>query len=244
MKITLQLLKEFWLPLSVSLAWVLYNLPEISTSKWSLRDFVNLFGPTFFFASWLVAQWYRVGKQQKVEDGLIGIQSHIKQMLNELDAKSSDLVGHITGGDSFCYISGSLTSANQLDHIVLIHHGKHPLYNVHVRLVDLEALGQIDEKNMPFEKIQKVETHHKVQDVIPGHIAYIGGYISLGAGNTRRFNVFFTARNGSFSQQLRFKRINGSWVSATKVEKGEQKFEEVSDYYPRNESGQVEWDAA
>ena len=29
---------------------------------------INLFGPTFFFAAWMVGQWFRVRKQQRVEE--------------------------------------------------------------------------------------------------------------------------------------------------------------------------------
>lgn len=243
MKISLQLLKEFWLPLLVGIAWTAYNLSEQPSTNWNFRSFVNIFGSTFFFVSWLVAQWYRVRKQQRVEDGLTGIESHVKQMLIELDGKTTDLVGHITGGDSVCYLIGSPVSPDQFGNIALVHHGKHPLYNVNARLVDLEIFDQFKD-NLTFENIQKSEIYRQFGDLIPGHASMVGGVIPLGGGDTRRFNIFFTARNGSFVQLLRFKRVNGSWVSATKVEKGETRFEQIQDGYPRNESGQVDWDAA
>lgn len=243
MKIAFQLLKEFWLPFLIGIAWTAYNFSEQLSGNWNFRSFVNIFGPTFFFVSWLVAQWYRVRKQQRVEDGLIGVESHVKQMLNELDRKTADLVGHITGGDSVCYLIGSPVSPDQLGNIALVHHGKHALYNVNARLVDLEVFDQF-KGNLSFENIQKSEINRQFGDLIPGHASMVGGAISLGSGETRRFNIFFTARNGSFIQLLRFKRVNGSWVSATKVEKGETRFEKIQDGYPRNESGQVDWDAA
>lgn len=243
MKIAFQLLKEFWAPILIGIGWTAYNLAEQPISQWSFRSFVNIFGPTFFFVSWLVSQWYRVRKQQKVEDGLVGIESHVKKMLFELEEKTNDLVGHITGGDSVCYLIGSPVSPDQLGNLALVHHGKHPLYNVNARLVDLEVFDQFKD-NLTFENIQKAEIQRQFGDLIPGHASMVGGAVSLGTGDTRRFNIFFTARNGSFVQLLRFRKINGSWVSAVKVEKGETRFEKIGDGYPRNAVGEVDWDAA
>ena len=77
MKILLQLLKEFWLPLIVGIAWTLYNVSDKPPESWTIKELINIFGPTFFFASWLVAQYYRVRKQQRVESGLTDIRSDI-----------------------------------------------------------------------------------------------------------------------------------------------------------------------
>lgn len=65
---------------------------------------------------------------------------------------------------------------------------------------------------------------------------------TLGNGDTRRFNIFFSARNGFFNQALRFKKIQGKWVSATKVKREEKViYEEVDDEFPRTAEGNVEW---
>lgn len=84
MKILWQLLKEFWLPLLLGIAWTLYNFVDKPIAQWDVRNTVNIFGPTFFFMSWLVAQWYRVKKQQNVEEGLTGIQADIRAMRSPL----------------------------------------------------------------------------------------------------------------------------------------------------------------
>lgn len=70
MKILRQLLKEFWLPLLLGAAWTIFNFYDRPLSQWNVRTVLNVFGPTFFFMSWLVAQWYRVRKQQRVEEGI------------------------------------------------------------------------------------------------------------------------------------------------------------------------------
>jgi hypothetical protein len=80
MKVLIQLLKEFWLPLILGLLWTIYNIADTPIAEWSAKNFLNIFGPTFFFMSWLVAQWYRVRKQQKVEAGLGEIQDNVRSL--------------------------------------------------------------------------------------------------------------------------------------------------------------------
>lgn len=78
MKTLLQLLKEFWLPLLVALAWTGYNLFSMPVGKQNIREFINLLGPTFFFLSWLVAQWFRVRKQHRIDEGLSSIEQKVE----------------------------------------------------------------------------------------------------------------------------------------------------------------------
>ncbi len=80
MKVFIQLLKEFWLPLILGMLWTIYNVADTPVDKWSVKNFLNIFGPTFFFMSWLVAQWYRVRKQQRVEAGLGDIQDNVRSL--------------------------------------------------------------------------------------------------------------------------------------------------------------------
>jgi hypothetical protein len=218
MNIARQLLKEFWLPVFIGLAWTAYNLFEQKADPWTLRTFINIFFPAFFFASWLVAQWYRVRKQQKVEGDLGGIESHIKQMLNSLDEKTNDLIGHITGGNSFCFLMGETGPSNKLERLTITNRGKHPLYNVTVRVIDLEDLNQ------NIEKIRSGAMPNTVLDglvgqLIPRHFTKLKGTLHLGDGEIRRFNVFFTALNGSFTQLLQFRKVNNSWLWATRVQR-------------------------
>jgi hypothetical protein len=83
-KIFAQLLKEFWLPLLLGIGWTTYNVLDKPAIDWNVRNVLNIFGPTFFFMSWLVAQWYRVRKQQSVEEGLTGIHADIRAMQSPL----------------------------------------------------------------------------------------------------------------------------------------------------------------
>lgn len=84
MRVVRQLLREFWLPLVFGIAWTAFNFIDRPFPQWTVREVVNVLGPTFFFASWLIAQWYRVRKQQYVEDGLTKIQQDVRAIQSPL----------------------------------------------------------------------------------------------------------------------------------------------------------------
>lgn len=79
-----QLAKEFRLPLLIGGCWTAYSIYQKTPGEWTLSTVVNTFGPAFFFISWLVAQWYRVKKQQHTEDGLSNIQADIRAIHSPL----------------------------------------------------------------------------------------------------------------------------------------------------------------
>ena len=99
---------------------------------------------------------------------------------------------------------------------MVVHQGEHPLYDVHTRIVDLEKLDQLM-GNLSFATLKQTDTNISIGNLIPS--AQMLQPFMLGNGNTRRFNIFFPARNGFFTQLLRFKKIHGKWVYATKVER-------------------------
>ena len=236
-----QLLFEFWLPFLIALIWTCYNIWDTPGGQWSIRTSVNVFGPTFFFISWLASQWYRVRKQQKVEGGLSNIEASVKRTLAELEAKTVDLVGHITGGESACYIIGTPIASGVLTHTALVHVGKHALYEVSARIVDLEAFDHIKD-NLTFENIRNTEILRQFGNLVPNHATMLQEIFSLGVGTSRNFNIFYTARNGSFTQLLRFRKVNDSWLYATKVVRDEATlYENIQEGYPLNENSEVIW---
>jgi len=242
MQVVKQLFKEFWLPLAVALAWTIYNIYELPRGEWSTRSFVNIFGPSFFFASWVVSQWLRVRKQQKVEAGLTGIEASVNRTLQAIEEKTADLVDHITGGESVCYLIGPQPVGDIWTQLVLVHVGKHPLYEVSARIVDLDEFDKIKD-NLTSNNIQQAELYRQYGNLVVGHVRMLQENIVLGSGNSRRFNIFFIGKNGSFTQLLRCQRVAGIWLFATKVVRSDNIFfENVHEGYPRKPDGSVDWD--
>jgi hypothetical protein len=237
MRIVGRLLKEFWLPAVIALVWTGINLIGYSKVDWSVVRVINIFAPTFFLVSWLTAQYFRISRQAKVEDDLESIRSKIGGLLDEFQTKTQNILGQITGGDSFCYL---MIGAGQSPVLAtIVHKGDHPLYDVVARIVDLEAYHKID-ANLTFQIIQKTDIYRTYGTLIPGYCKVEGEW-NLGDGDCRSFNIFWTARNGGFTQRLRLRRVENKWYHATVVHRGKVIFEQIQEGFPRNEKGEVEW---
>ncbi|MBD3830623.1 MAG: hypothetical protein IE890_09050, partial [Arcobacter sp.] len=103
--------------------------------------------------------------------------------------------------------------------------------------------------------LKKIAIKHTVNDnkiiiingnignIIPSHATMLQNW-KLESDPIQSYNIFFTARNGSFTQLLRFKKINGLWLSATKVTNKDNVilYERIDDNYPREISGNISWE--
>ena len=159
------------------------------------------------------------------------------------------LANSITGGDSFCFLMvRNISPSSNTGRIMVSHLGEYNLYDVRARIVDLEKSEQLREeldqlKVQPtFDTIRQADTNISIGNLISSSVLVLHPF-TLGNGDTRRFNIFFSARNGFFNQVLRFKKVHGKWVYALKVSREEKVlYEEVDDEFPRTAEGNVEWE--
>jgi hypothetical protein len=168
-------------------------------------------------------------------------------------SKKSDAIAHLNrelknsviGGDSFCYLALSFfsdTDATNFGELVVVHQGKYHLYDVHARIFDLDKSDEVESRGITLETMKLTNTNIAIGNLLPGHTRKIA-QMNLGNATERRFNIFFNARNGDFTQVLRFRKVGGRWQHATKVDRGKDlpPFEEITPGYPRNNKGQVDW---
>ena len=158
----------------------------------------------------------------------------------EIARLNQELANSMSGGDSFCYLGISpVNLKTNTGWFYVIHQGEYNLYDVHARIIDVEKLHQLVEEKLSLDQ---AETNISIGNLIPS----LGGKLSqftLGNGNTRSFNVTFTARNGFFKQLLWFKKIHGEWLYATKVTRGSKVlYEQIDNEFPRTAMGDVKWD--
>jgi hypothetical protein len=120
-----------------------------------------------------------------------------------------------------------------------IHNGTYPIYDVEARTVDLDRFAA---SRNPQEEIEAlIGKTVRVGNLTCGFSREIVAWNETIAGQLR-LNIFFVARNGSYIQNYRRIRVNDGWAIAIRVAlNGKYVFEEISDGYPRNESGEVEW---
>jgi len=173
----------------------------------------------------------------------------LRDRSDEIAALNRQIAASVTGGDSFCYVQVSSPDDAGVNTatLMLLHQGEYPLYNVDVRIVNLQDFRQAS--NQERYMMQNLSETIRVGDLIPGSAVPIK-YEQLSTGDEQDFNVFINARNGFFTQLLRRRRVDGNWKVATRVMKSPTDgreppihiHEKVEDGFPRNERGEVDWE--
>ncbi len=162
--------------------------------------------------------------------------SRLNRKIAELN---EELVKNVLGGDSFCYLTFSIGDLSGDPFVILISEGKYPLYDVSIDMVDLDLLNQLKKQGDKLA-IFNARKNIEVGNVSPGFGRRFGNY-SLTNLKQKNFNVFIYARNGSWNQAIRLRKVANKWVMATNVSKeGKEIFKKVDPDYPL-ENGEVNW---
>ncbi len=238
-KILLQAIKEFKWPFASAIIWALFNLyvGDNNHQNFNFIKSISSFVASFFFISWGFAQYFRIAKQNKVENSFDQIESKTIEILKKLELASQELVGNITGGDSFIYLLVNVDGTSTFVQI-----GNYLVHETSVRLCDLEEFGRIHKAGLtsyPFSS----DTFFQVPALLPQHCVK-GPNFELKNKNKFYLNLFYTSRNGAFGQAIRMTRVNGGWSIALQVkdQKGNEIYRMVHPNFPLNSSGLVDWD--
>jgi hypothetical protein len=158
---------------------------------------------------------------------------------------SNESAALITGGDSFCYVVNEGVP-NPPFPAVVFKSGEYPLYDVHMRIVNLIE---------PFRPLQ-VSPGSKPFDL--GITLQLGDFPIGGAareiefplpakGDRASFNVFFDAHNGFWIENLRLRLVKGEWRKAIQVfrslpnKKEQYLYKETDKGFPTESDGNVKW---
>lgn len=153
----------------------------------------------------------------------------IERSIAESRAQHERLVGLQTGGDSFCYwmLYHFDLAANIVKNFVVIRIGDFPLFDVRLRIRDMDAAQDVVLKN--WGEISSPAEFLLVQWPLPPIVYY---------------RVFFHARNGMWHQDLQLKRseLAGCWLAATRVvgKRGDVRFSHVDNGFI-SEFGEPVW---
>jgi hypothetical protein len=85
-----------------------------------------------------------------------------------------------------------------------------------------------------------------IGNIPPNSAQVLRSVIKLG-GDRKRVNIFFSARNGFYTQELRIRLVDNQWRSATRVTrnradgKSETVLTQIQPEYPREKDGSVDW---
>jgi hypothetical protein len=155
-----------------------------------------------------------------------------------------DLLYSVTGGDSFCYVIPLLKQG--IPSFTVAHHGKYPLYDVTFRIHDLDKSEALGEKSYHFENLfDDVIFSAKIGTLAPDSGRLFNEF-KFPMKENLRFNIFFEARNGAFTQLLRMHKVGNEWKIASKItgQRGKTEhtfFEKIDKGFPLNDKGEVQW---
>lgn len=189
-------------------------------------------------------------------DEIAELNRRIAEAQRDLRIKSDEIVAlnkqisdSITGGDSYCYMASNVGAGNTDSPMAtLIHKGSFPLYDVQIRIVDVNRFKQLSQNGITLDNIFAADTLVNIGN-LPPHIARSMGSWKLPTSNEQDYDIFITSRNGSFAQRIMFRRVNGTWRVAYRVKRNkymvnspDELLEEfIEPEFPRDNNGQIQW---
>jgi hypothetical protein len=148
--------------------------------------------------------------QRNFEVTVQGLQQSYIESQRQFNATMEGIsreIGTFTGGNS--YVTLLYTPGNLL---LFVHRGEYPLFSVMARIVDLDD----PHKNLfgGVVNVGDLTKGHGVDRLIPPELARIADR----SADRVDLNIFFTARNGDWTEQLRMRRMGNEWKKAVMIE--------------------------
>jgi hypothetical protein len=186
---------------------------------------MNWFNPgiVIFLGALIVAfgAFWQFHRQTATEQRLAEKSEEIAALNRELAAKSEEIArltkdnfAAVTGGDSFCYVALAAREDAAGPTVTAVHQGKYPLYDVDLRITDLKRWS-----TPPGKSAEQLIARFHLGTLAASTTVLVGRMPPL-RGETERFNLHFSARNGFWTQLVRLRKVDGTWKMATKVTRG------------------------
>ena len=135
--------------------------------------------------------------------------------MKSLAAITKDTVNEATGGDSFCFVDMGPIPEGLMAH--LVQKGKYPVFDVRLNITDLNALDSAIRSGAP-SLLVGTRTFGTIDFLSRGLWQPLGVYPLDPKDEYVRYNISIFARNGSFTEVLRLRRLKqGGWTSALLV---------------------------
>jgi hypothetical protein len=159
---------------------------------------------------------------------------------------NKQIASSMTGSASFAYIIPTFFDpTHNSPMLTLVHQGEYPLYDLTVRILDMATFDSLGRQNNSYSDKLREEVQLRISNIAPNQ-ANMLNTIQLGT-DPLRWNLFFSARTGFFTQLLRVRRVGNEWKTALKVIRtrspsdNQVLLEKIDSGYPLRKDGQVEW---
>jgi len=137
------------------------------------------------------------------------------ESIKGLAAVTKDTVNEATGGDSFCFVDMGPIPEGLMAH--LVQKGKYPVFDVRLNITDLNAVDSAIKSGAP-SLLVGTRTFGTIDFLSRDLWQPLGVYPIDPKEEYVRYNISIFARNGSFTELLRLRRLKeGGWTSALLV---------------------------
>jgi hypothetical protein len=184
------------------------------------------------------------GQDQKIDNQSVLIDSLRKENIDlytKLATSSLDIYNNLSGGDSYCYcffMFSTYYASKDIGNLYckLGNNNKHPLKDVQARIVDLNTFNFKNPTPVDFQK--NIYSFGNIES--NGAAVSLPNQFKVDKQKGVNLNIFFTANNGSFIQELRMKFINNEWISATVVKRNEKIiYKKIDEHYPEKDPDKI-----
>ena len=128
--------KEQWIlaAMTVAISGAVWGFVREEGKGWTIATVLGVAGPRVALTGNVVAAWFRIRKGQKTDRTLSTIETKVQRMLSDFDARMTDLVGKVTGGQSSPYLKVQPVGANPLRSALVTILGDHTLRELTMRV--------------------------------------------------------------------------------------------------------------
>jgi len=192
-------------------------------------------------ALWASAEQDKVQKaaEQKTQE-IKQLNTQILALSEENKHLAKEGISTVTGGDGFVYVDIIKGLYQYAYAPIVISTSEYPQYDISIRFYD-------EQKDHDLQISQPIILN--IATLPAGQSSYhkIPAFDLSGKSDFAKFNLFISARNGSFIEELRLKRIGDDWFSAVRIyriksgNKDQLLFENAMENYPRNVDGSLVW---
>jgi hypothetical protein len=187
---------------------------------------------------------YDQSKSQKTTENqaveIKQLNTKILALSEENKSLVKESISSITGGDGFVYVdilkgfySNALTP-------VITTNSAHPQYDISIRFYDEGKDHDAQISNPLYVNVATLPSGQSIFNRTPA-------FDLEGKTDCAKFNLFISARNGSFFEELKLRKVNGEWFSALRVFKNNPDgsssllMEKSMAEYPKLPDGGVAW---
>ncbi|MCP4546551.1 MAG: hypothetical protein GY835_08820 [bacterium] len=182
-------------------------------------------------AFWASVQ--QAADQKRFEGELAKKNEELRHKTDELAAMSARLANLVTGGNSFTFLQMGFGAKKTDAKIFYWTQGSYPMYDVVVRIVDLDKFDARD----PDHTINL-----SVGNLNPGDTE--GPPFKLPDRDSHRYNIIIQARNGMITEQLYLVWAETHWTKAIRVSdlRGNMLIMSIADDFPSERLLEENWD--